>query len=349
MRQATRGRVEPAGEETARAEEVSGDRRALGMALALRAQDLPALMDERLRRNPRVGPPPSPEYAALVARINEFAAVLIARYLATGVRAGADEVAYIAERGAFAASERQSSANITRAYFAWRDTVCDVLAEEAARLETPYEVLGPALNVVRRSCDYSLLQVATTFDQQVAVVSEQLEFERRALAHQALHDPLTGLPNRLLLEDRLDQAVLGATRSETRFALLSIDLDRFKSVNDVHGHRFGDGVLRRVARRLHDAARRSDTVARVGGDEFLALLPSADAPAAQAITARMLDALQRPVKVDRLSFVIGASIGTALFPVDGRDASTLLSVADARMYATKTATEARPVLDEDDR
>ena len=339
MTQPMESRAVLAGRGAGTGEHISDERRRLGMALALRAHECTALMDARLLRHPWVGPPPSAEYAELVGRINEFAAVLIARYLVFGRRAGPEESAYIAERGAVAAAERQSSANITRAYLAWRDTVCAILSEEAARLETTSEVLSGALSVVRRSCDRSLVQVATTFDHHLSSITEQLELERRVLAHQALHDPLTGLPNRLLLEDRLEQAVLGATRSKTCFALLSIDLDRFKAVNDAHGHRCGDGVLCSVARRLLDAARTSDTVARVGGDEFLALLPGAGEQAARAIAARMVAGLQKPVRVGDLSFTVGASIGMAVFPDDGGDSSTLLSLADARMYRAKLATQ----------
>ena len=311
------------------------DRRKLGLALAFRAPDCTAYMDPYISRRPWVGPLPSREYAELVRRINEFATLLIARWLVHGTRSTREEIAYFAARGEKAASERQASVNITRAYHAWRDAVCDLLAEEAERLETPHETLAEARRMVRISCDVALVAVAEAFDRRLAVLTEELERDRRLLAHQAFHDALTELPNRVLLGDRLGQAVLMATRAGTSFAILSLDLDGFKAVNDTHGHLRGDEVLRQVARRLVDAARESDTVARVGGDEFVVLLPGADARATRLVATRVLRSFRAPVRIGDLDLPLGTSIGAAVFPDDGTDPTALLAVADERMYSAK--------------
>ncbi|MDQ3974257.1 MAG: EAL domain-containing protein, partial [Actinomycetota bacterium] len=155
---------------------------------------------------------------------------------------------------------------------------------------------------------------------------------------QALHDPLTGLPNRALFRDRVQQATLAAQRSGSRCAAMVIDLDRFKEVNDTLGHDAGDLVLREVAPRLRGVLRESDTVARTGGDEFGAVLWGVtDAAAARQVAGKMRAALQRPFDVQGLALDIDASIGIALFPDHGRDHRTLLTRADVAMYAAKRA------------
>ncbi|HEX6512503.1 MAG TPA: diguanylate cyclase, partial [Chloroflexota bacterium] len=129
-------------------------------------------------------------------------------------------------------------------------------------------------------------------------VTERKQAEE-ALAHQALHDSLTGLPNRNLLHDRLEQAIFGARREERQLAMLLIDLDRFKEVNDTFGHHYGDLLLKQVGPRLRGVLRESDTVARLGGDEFAVLLPSCtDIEAAKLMAARLLTALEEPFSVE---------------------------------------------------
>jgi diguanylate cyclase (GGDEF)-like protein/PAS domain S-box-containing protein len=157
----------------------------------------------------------------------------------------------------------------------------------------------------------------------------------RALEHQALHDALTGLPNRILLRDRLEQAILWAGRSHGSVALLVMDLDQFKEVNDSAGHRAGDTLLQLVALRLQEAVRSTDTVARLGGDEFAILLVGADIPGAEQAARKILDALERPFVVDGHALDIGASIGVAVHPAHGADAEILLRRADIAMYVAK--------------
>jgi diguanylate cyclase (GGDEF)-like protein/PAS domain S-box-containing protein len=157
-----------------------------------------------------------------------------------------------------------------------------------------------------------------------------------ALEHQALHDVLTDLPNRVLLLDRLEQAILASGRLRTPLALLIMDLDRFKEVNDTFGHHVGDQLLMQVGPRLRHQIRASDTIARLGGDEFAILLPTvANAEAAIAMGKKLIRALEAPFSVEENAFDIGASLGIAIAPDHGGDAATLLRRADVAMYIAK--------------
>ncbi|MSO96255.1 MAG: EAL domain-containing protein [Thermoleophilia bacterium] len=152
----------------------------------------------------------------------------------------------------------------------------------------------------------------------------------------ALKDALTGLPNRALLEDRLEQAVERARRTAGSFALMAIDLDWFKDVNDTRGHEAGDEVLRSIAHRLESAVRASDTVARVGGDEFIVLsLGTSTEDEAATLVGRLRTALREPHPTGSGLVEVGASIGWALFPGNGVTPQELLAQADVEMFATK--------------
>lgn len=156
--------------------------------------------------------------------------------------------------------------------------------------------------------------------------------------HQALHDELTGLPNRSLLEDRARQSLLEAKRNGRRVGLLFLDLDRFKNVNDSLGHEYGDVLIRAAAGRIRDALRESDVFARTGGDEFVVLLHDIQgAPDATAVAAKVLEDLQRPFEVAGEELYISASIGVAVYPDDGEEFGGLLRAADGSMYAAKGA------------
>jgi len=168
----------------------------------------------------------------------------------------------------------------------------------------------------------------------VAVEQARLYEEMRSLA---MTDALTGLPNRMLLHDRLRQALALAQRDGTSLALLLMDLDRFKEVNDTLGHHYGDILLQQVGARVRAALRVSDTVARLGGDEFAVILPTADEAGAALAARNILDALEPPVIVDGHALDIRASIGVALCPQHGDDAPALLRRADVAMYVAKRA------------
>jgi diguanylate cyclase (GGDEF)-like protein/PAS domain S-box-containing protein len=168
-------------------------------------------------------------------------------------------------------------------------------------------------------------------------ISERKAAEDRIefLAH---HDPLTGLPNRILLRDRFELALAQAARNQARVALIFLDIDHFKAVNDSLGHPAGDNLLRQVATRLKACVRASDTVCRQGGDEFLLLVvPVPDPRAASVVAEKVLQVLREPVEIEGHALAVGASIGISVFPDDGDSFDTLLQKADMAMYEAKAA------------
>ena len=163
----------------------------------------------------------------------------------------------------------------------------------------------------------------------------RIEERQRALRHQTLHDDLTGLPNRALLHDRLEQALSRARREGHSFCLMMLDLDRFKEINDTLGHDTGDEVLREVAQRLSGLLRRTDTVARLGGDEFAVLLPDTGVEEAEAMARRISECIERPIPRQDHRLLVGTSIGIASHPEHGHDVATLIKRADVAMYVAK--------------
>jgi diguanylate cyclase (GGDEF)-like protein len=166
--------------------------------------------------------------------------------------------------------------------------------------------------------------------------ARQLQQANARLRHVAMHDALTGLPNRLLFNDRLNQAIARATRDPSRFALMMIDLDRFKDVNDSLGHAAGDQLLAEVARRIKAPIRETDTLARMGGDEFVLLVNNvADAIDAETIVHKVFEHCSAPLKAAGAPFHVYLSIGISIFPEDGLEADMLLNRADKAMYYAK--------------
>jgi diguanylate cyclase (GGDEF)-like protein/PAS domain S-box-containing protein len=159
---------------------------------------------------------------------------------------------------------------------------------------------------------------------------------KQRLHHLAYYDALTDLPNRQLFEDRLELALAQGRRAGQGVAVLFVDLDRFKRINDTLGHRVGDRVLQEVSRRVRGAVRESDTVARLGGDEFTAILPGLAVPrAASQVARKILRSLERPLALEGRDFYISASIGISMYPEDGEDAESLTRKADIAMYRAK--------------
>ena len=178
-----------------------------------------------------------------------------------------------------------------------------------------------------------------TVDSQSDSLQHQITELRHAesrLEHLSQHDPLTGLPNRLLFNDRLSAAVSRAERHDTRFAVIFLDLDRFKAVNDSQGHPVGDQVLREVAGRLDSMVRKTDTLARLGGDEFILLAEEiTDERNAEQLASKLLAELLEPLEVGGRSYHLTGSVGISLYPDDGLEAVTLIRNADSAMYQAK--------------
>jgi len=169
------------------------------------------------------------------------------------------------------------------------------------------------------------------------LIKNQLKLE-----HIAHHDPLTELPNRLLLADRMEQSIANAKRKKERFAVCFLDLDGFKPVNDFYGHDTGDSLLCEIAQRIKNIVRGNDTVARIGGDEFVVLLNEIQSTdESETFLARLLEEITRPILINHVAHKVSASIGVAIYPDDGNDAGTLLRYSDEAMYEAKRQGKAR--------
>jgi diguanylate cyclase (GGDEF)-like protein len=201
----------------------------------------------------------------------------------------------------------------------------------------PIEVLQCATALSRKWQNERLVrEQMERLEQVITLRTRGLEAANRQLRHLATHDSLTGLPNRVLLDDRLTQAVAHADRDGLSFALLVCDLDRFKLVNDSLGHHAGDELLQEVARRLTGLVRTVDTVARFGGDEFVLLITSIQDPDdARRLAARAIKVLQDPMRIAGIDVHTSPSIGIAFYPADGNSIEALTAHADAAMYCAK--------------
>lgn len=163
----------------------------------------------------------------------------------------------------------------------------------------------------------------------------QIHHRQMALEFQAMHDSLTGLPNRALFQDRLEHMIHLSERDESCASILLLDLDRFKDINDTLGHSIGDRVLRRIAKRLEKSLRTSDTVARLGGDEFAIITNYSNRAQIEAFVERIVKDIERVIIIDDQKLYVGVSIGIASYPLDGDDADTLIRHADIAMYSAK--------------
>lgn len=211
------------------------------------------------------------------------------------------------------------------------DTV--ILRERQVRAAEDTVGIGPdhALSISRQANSQLIVSII-----EAQKLAEQVETAKTKLHHLAHHDALTGLPNRMLLQDRLNQAIELARRQGRRFAVLFMDLDRFKQINDSLGHAVGDQLLQSVAQCLAGCLRHSDTLGRQGGDEFVVLLSNIMYTEDAALIAQnMLIALTAPHLIDNHELHISASIGIGVYPDDGQDAEALLKSADSAMYHAK--------------
>jgi diguanylate cyclase (GGDEF)-like protein len=238
--------------------------------------------------------------------------------------------------GQLAAQRAAPLSEVTKRCWRWRDAVSEVLCEAAERLHVGAPALEEALDMLKVSLRLTLVQMCERFDAERQLADEELERRQEELAFMATHDALTGLPNRALITDRLEQMLLRARHSKTPVAALFIDLDNFKNINDTLGHATGDELLRAVAARLDGIVRDVDALGRLGGDEFVIAAGDMSLMAGPELVAeRLLDALKEPFKLgeDQMPVTVTASVGIACG--ERASASELLRDADIAMYEAK--------------
>ena len=239
--------------------------------------------------------------------------------------------------GELAVHRAASLDEVTRRCFAWRNVMAEVLHEIATQLDASTEALSQALSILQLSLEFSLLRMCECFEAERQRTDEELVRREEELSFLATHDALTGLPNRTLILDRVEQMLARSARNQTPVAALFVDLDNFKSINDTLGHGVGDELLRAVAARLDGVVRGADTLGRLGGDEFVVISEELSlAVGPELIAERLLDALKQPFKLgaDKDTRVtVTASIGIAAG--DHTVAEELLRNADIAMYRAK--------------
>ena len=183
-----------------------------------------------------------------------------------------------------------------------------------------------------------MLDVSMKFEGTIALLHDITEVKRaeETILHMAYHDHLTGLPNRYLFNDRLGMALAQANRSGRKVAITMLDLDKFKEINDTFGHTFGDRLLQEVATLMTGLVRKSDTIARMGGDEFMMILSEVNALAdLHVLGAKIISAFQQPFRLENQDLMVTTSVGMAIYPLDGTDVDTLVKKADIAMYEAK--------------
>ncbi len=272
-------------------------------------------------------------------RINTSSTMAVARWIAgegpeVAIEAGKDTwIIY----GELAAHRAASLNQLIKRCVWWRDSVAQVLRQSAAELGSSPEALAQALSIVQLSLEFTLVRMSKCFDGERQRTDEELARREQELSFMATHDALTGLPNRTLILDRVEQMLGRCARTQGQVAALFIDIDNFKTVNDTLGHAAGDRLLQAVAARLDGVVRGSDALGRLGGDEFVVVCeePSFET-GPELIAERLLEALKPPFTLgasDETRVSVNASIGIAL---GGRtSADELLREADIAMYQAK--------------
>jgi diguanylate cyclase (GGDEF)-like protein len=308
----------------------------LGQALNSRTEDVVSGMLLRTRAS---GCQLDPAVEERFARVGTVSTVAVARWMAGEGAEAAREVGQESwQIFAQLASQRAAPLNeVTKRCLRWCDSAADVVRECADTLQLQDAVLSEALAMLQRSLNVTLVRMCESFESERKRTEEELARRQHELAFLATHDALTGLPNRTLILDRVEQLMLHARRKQTPLAALFVDLDNFKAINDTFGHATGDELLRAVASRLTAVVRESDAVGRLGGDEFVVIageLSLASGP--QLIAERLLEALAQPFKLDGARdtpLKVTASIGIA--SGDRPCAGDLLRDADIAMYQAK--------------
>ena len=327
----------------------------LGAELQAHAQRIgTAVLEWWLAHRDPAAPPADPQTCADIVNTAGLAASATGRFLVTGQLPSDRERDSFAAPGRAAMSDSIPVDELTKLYLASRDITCRELGIFARELGIDDASLEAARAVVRVGSDSAIVGVVRSFDAARRRLQAELDAERELLAHRAVHDCLTGLPNRTLLIDRLERLLpkpgrphgtddrrrrsRGTDERRRRFAVLFIDVDRFKTVNDVAGHQAGDELLQAVASRLQAVIRDQDTLARLGGDEFVVVCPDLADPAveAAAVAERITAVMAQPFHVGDTGekFFVSASVGVGV-AAPGDTPEAVLARADAAMYAAK--------------
>jgi diguanylate cyclase (GGDEF)-like protein len=273
------------------------------------------------------------------ARVGSVSTIAVARWMAGDGEEVAREVGRESWRifGQLAAQRAAPLNEVTKRCLRWRDAAEEVLLERAAALDLSEEVVEAALGMLQRSLDVTLVRMCESFEQERRRAHEELSRRQEELVFLATHDPLTDLPNRTLILDRVEQMLVRSRRSQTPVAALFVDLDNFKSINDTLGHSTGDRLLKAVAERLRATIRETDALGRLGGDEFVVIAEGMSLAAGpELIAERLLEALAPPFKLDGpqdTRLAVTASVGIAMGARES--AEELLRDADIAMYRAK--------------
>jgi diguanylate cyclase (GGDEF)-like protein len=310
--------------------------RSLGEALNTRTDDVVAGM---LRRSADSGQVLDAVIEDSFVQVGTVSTIAVARWMSGEGATVAREVGQESWRifGQLAAQRAAPLHEVTKRCLRWRDAADDVVRETAERFELPSEVLAWALGMLQRSLDVTLVRMCQSFESERQRSHEELTRRQEELSFMATHDALTGLPNRTLILDRVEQMLVRSRRSQTPVAALFVDLDNFKSINDTLGHGAGDELLRAVAARLDGVVRDIDALGRLGGDEFVIVAEGMSLSAGpELIAERLLDALKQPFELksaEKSRLTVTASVGIAAG--DRISAEELLRDADIAMYRAK--------------
>jgi diguanylate cyclase (GGDEF)-like protein len=281
------------------------------------------------------------------ARVGAVSTIAVARWMAGEGAQAAREVGQESWSifGQLAAQRAAPLNEVTKRCLRWRDAAEDVVCEAGAELGLRSEVMACAVGMLQRSLDVTLVRMCQSFESERQRAHEELSRRQEELSFLATHDPLTGLPNRTLILDRVEQMLVRSRRSQTPVAALFIDLDNFKSINDTLGHGAGDELLRTVCARLQCVVRDIDALGRLGGDEFVIVAEGMSLDAGpELIAERLLDALKQPFELQGAEnrLTITASVGIATG--DRLSAEELLRDADIAMYRAKWSGKNRYVV-----
>jgi diguanylate cyclase (GGDEF)-like protein len=315
----------------------------LGIALSERVEDVVEAMTHRTRES---GNTLDSLVEDRFCRVGEVSTVAVARWMAGEGAAVARELGYESWQifGQLAAQRAVALNEVTKRCLRWRDAAEEVVRRCAAELELDSQTLNEALSMLQRSLDVTLVRMCESFESERQRADAELGRRQEELAYLATHDALTGLPNRTLIQDRMEQMLVRSRRHRTPVAALFIDLDNFKSINDTLGHSVGDQLLQAVAARLKASLRDMDALGRLGGDEFVVLAEEVSLIAGpELIAERLLEAFKEPFELGGQTRVtVSASIGIAAG--ERTSAEELLRNADIAVYRAKWAGRNRYVV-----